>query len=418
MKKEIKRFAGLGIVLFILFLFVHYWENISVAGTVLAGAITPLLGGIVIAYIVNIPMSFYESTLFGGCKNKVLKVLKRPVCMLLSFATVAALVVAVVVLILPELTQCINIILTEVPPFFQNLYNELESKYEISEFINQNVLNQFSNVNDVTDVIGKIIAWFFSGFGNVIGSLFVVVSAVFSVVFAVFMSFVFAVYLLFGKEKIFIGMSRFVNAYSKERTSARLHKFVRVADESFHRFIVGQCTEAIILGVLCIIGMNIFSFPYATMIGTLVGFTALIPIAGAYIGALVGAVMIMTTGTWIQGLLFVVFIIVLQQLEGNLIYPRVVGASIGLPGIWVLATITIAGSLGGIPAMLVGVPLVATFYRLVKSDVRKRLDADSEAGTDEIAGDGGDTAEASADSAECDEENTAEVSDDTASQNQ
>ena len=164
--------------------------------------------------------------------------------------------------------------------------------------------------------------------------------------------------------------------------------------------------------------MNIFSFPYATMIGTLVGFTALIPIAGAYIGALVGAVMIMTTGTWIQGLLFVVFIIVLQQLEGNLIYPRVVGASIGLPGIWVLATITIAGSLGGNPAMLVGVPLVATFYRLVKSDVRKRLDADSEAGTDEIAGDGGNTAEASADSAECVEENTAEVSDDTASQNQ
>lgn len=373
MRKELKKFIGLGIVLFVLFLLVYYWEQIAVVGRVLVGAITPLLGGIVIAYIVNIPMSFYEKTLFGECKIKVLKVLKRPVCMLLSFATVVALVVAVVVLILPELTQCINIILTEVPPFFQNLYNDLESKYEISDFISQNVMTQFSNINDVTDVVSKIIAWFFSGFGNVIGSLFVVVSAVFSVVFAVFMSFVFAVYLLFGKERIFRGASRFVNAYFNENNSERLHNFIHVADESFHRFIVGQCTEAIILGVLCIIGMNIFSFPYATMIGTLVGFTALIPIAGAYIGAIVGAVMIMTTGTWIEGILFIVFIIILQQLEGNVIYPRVVGASIGLPGIWVLATITIAGSLGGIPAMLVSVPLVATFYRLLRGDIGKRL---------------------------------------------
>ena len=119
--------------------------------------------------------------------------------------------------------------------------------------------------------------------------------------------------------------------------------------------------------------MNIFGFHYATMIGTLVGFTALIPIAGAYIGAIIGAIMILATGNWIEALLFIVFIVVLQQLEGNLIYPRVVGASIGLPGIWVLAAITVSGSLGGIPAMLIGVPLFATAYRLVKDNANERL---------------------------------------------
>ena len=142
-------------------------------------------------------------------------------------------------------------------------------------------------------------------------------------------------------------------------------------NDSFHRFIVGQCTEAVVLGVLCIIGMWIFRFPYAMMIGVLIGFTALIPIAGAYIGAGVGAFMILTESP-LKSLLFLVFIVILQQLEGNLIYPRVVGSSIGLPGIWVLAAITIGGGLMGIPGMLLAVPIMATLYRLLRDDMHKR----------------------------------------------
>lgn len=375
MKKSVKRYAGLGIVAFIVFLLIHYWNNITVTGSVIAYAITPLLGGIVIAYIVNIPMSFYEKSLFGGFKNKFMKAIRRPVCMLLSFVTVAAIIVAVVVLILPELSDCIDIIIKVVPPYLRNTYLELEAKYEISSFISQGVLKQLEDIKGVTDVISKIIEWFFNGFGNVVGSFFSVISTVFSTVFSVFMSFVFAIYLLFGKEHIFSGIGRTTKAYTKEAVVNKLEYIVHVADQSFHNFIVGQCTEAIILGVLCIIGMNIFGFPYATMIGTLIGFTAIIPIAGAYIGAAVGAIMILTAGSWVEALLFVVFIIVLQQLEGNLIYPRVVGASIGLPGIWVLASITVSGSLGGIPAMLIGVPVVATVYRLIQDDVTDKLNA-------------------------------------------
>ena len=142
-------------------------------------------------------------------------------------------------------------------------------------------------------------------------------------------------------------------------------------DTCFHSFIVGQCLDAVILGTLCIIGMSIFRFPYAMMIGCLVGFTALIPIAGAYIGAAVGAFMIFTVSP-LQALLFIVFLVILQQLEGNLIYPKVVGASIGLPGIYVLAAITIGGGVMGIPGMLLGVPVTAALYKLVKDNMAKR----------------------------------------------
>ena len=143
-----------------------------------------------------------------------------------------------------------------------------------------------------------------------------------------------------------------------------------VVNESFHKYIVGQCTEAIILGVLCTIGMLIFGFPYATMVGALVAFTALIPVAGAYIGAGVGAFMIMTVDP-LKAVLFLVYIVILQQLEGNIIYPRVVGSSIGLPGIWVLAAITVGGGVMGIFGMLLGVPLAAVAYKLLREDVNK-----------------------------------------------
>lgn len=144
-----------------------------------------------------------------------------------------------------------------------------------------------------------------------------------------------------------------------------------VFNDAFHSFIVGQCMEAVILGCLCVVGMWILRFPYATMIGCLVGFTALIPVAGAYIGAIVGGFMIFTVSPF-KALLFLVFIVVLQQLEGNLIYPKVVGASIGLPGIWVLAAVTVGGGVLGIGGMLLGVPLAAGLYQLIRSDVGTR----------------------------------------------
>ena len=154
---------------------------------------------------------------------------------------------------------------------------------------------------------------------------------------------------------------------------------LNVLDDSFHRYVVGQCTEAVILGTLCMLGMLAFGFPYATMIGALVGITALIPIVGAWVGLIVGAFMIgMESLT--QALIFVIFLLVLQQVEGNLIYPRVVGSSVGLPPIWVLAAVTVGGSLWGIAGMLFAVPVCSILHALLRLGVHRRLEAQAAAG--------------------------------------
>ncbi|HJD30447.1 MAG TPA: AI-2E family transporter, partial [Candidatus Eisenbergiella stercorigallinarum] len=164
---------------------------------------------------------------------------------------------------------------------------------------------------------------------------------------------------------------RILRAYLKEKTVREIGRVIRTADDTFSSFIIGQCTEAVILGTLCALGMLVFDFPYAVMIGSFIGVTALIPIVGAYLGAGLGAFMILTVDP-LKALLFLIFIVVLQQLEGNLIYPRVVGSSIGLPGMWVLAAVTVGGGLMGIGGMLLGVPLTATAYKLLRSDVNDR----------------------------------------------
>ena len=162
-----------------------------------------------------------------------------------------------------------------------------------------------------------------------------------------------------------------MDTYLPKETCRKIRAVVKTMDECFHNYIVGQCTEAVILGVLCILGMLLFRLPYATMVGTLVGFTALIPVAGAYIGAAVGAFMILTVSP-AKALVFLIFILVLQQLEGNIIYPRVVGQSIGLPAIWVLAAVTVGGGLFGVVGMLLGVPLAATAWKLLGKDMKAR----------------------------------------------
>ena len=180
-----------------------------------------------------------------------------------------------------------------------------------------------------------------------------------------------------------------MKTYLKPTWYNRLTYFLQTLNSCFHSFVVGQCTEAVILGLLCMTGMMIFQFPYASMVGALIGFTALIPVAGAYIGAGVGAFMIFTVSP-IKALLFLLFISILQQLEGNLIYPKVVGSSIGLPGIWVLAAVTIGGGVLGIGGMLLAVPLTATCYQMIRTDVVKRNSLPTppapleEAGSDQV----------------------------------
>ena len=200
--------------------------------------------------------------------------------------------------------------------------------------------------------------------------LFSAVSSVFSALVTALLALIFAIYLLAGKERLNNQCNRMLDHYLSDRWHSRVMYVVKTLDDCFHRYIVGQCTEAVILGVLCAVGMLLLRLPYAAMIGALIAFTALIPVAGAWIGAGVGAFLILMESP-MQALVFLVYILILQQLENNLIYPKVVGSSMGLPGIWVLAAVTVGGGMMGVVGMLLGVPITAAVYRILREDIHK-----------------------------------------------
>lgn len=351
--------------LFLLYLGIHYWQSVATLAKAILGAALPLTIGGIIAYLVNIVMVSYERRYFPKTRNNFLIKSRRPVCMLLAFCTLIAIIAAVVWLILPQLVDCVSILIAEIP----GVIDDLIALAERLEIFTPATLEALEAI-DWKSQIGSLVQMVTSGIGSVADVLISTVSSVFSGVVTALISLIFSIYLLFAKETLANQFTRIFRRYLPEKLNHRVFYVLEIVDDCFHRYIVGQCTEAVILGVLCAIGMGILKLPYAAMIGALIAFTALIPIAGAYIGAGVGAFMILTVDPW-GAVIFLIFIVVLQQLEGNLIYPRVVGSSMGLPGIWVLAAVTIGGSIMGIPGMLLGVPLAAALYRIIRDDVRK-----------------------------------------------
>ena len=372
MKLQWKTCFKVGFSIFMLYLCINYLELVQSFVIKALGAAAPLLIGGAAAYVVNIIMSWYERHYFPmSCKKFVMKT-RRPFCMIAAFLSVIAIVVIVVSLILPELTSCIQLLVSQLPGAFKKFIAFVEGFGVVPE----KILNELSNL-DWQAKIGDIINMISSYFGNVMNMLFTVLTAFFSGLVVTLLSIIFAIYFLVAKEKIHDSLNRIADSYFKKNICDKTRYVLSVVNDSFHHFIVGQTTEAVILGVLCTIGMIILQLPYATMIGALVGFTALIPVAGAFIGAGVGAFMISTL-SMLEAVVFVAFIVVLQQLEGNLIYPKVVGTSLGLPSVLVLAAVTVGGGVFGIPGMLLGVPLVAAAYKIVVSDVNKRTKITSE----------------------------------------
>ena len=371
MKYEWKGPVRFGVVLFLLYLAVHYWGKLSSLLLLALGAAFPLVLGAVVAYAVNILMSMYERWYFPASQNQAIVKSRRPVCLVLAYASLIAIVVLIVRMILPELANSVSLLIREAVPLLEDL------SLKINENLDMNQLAAFSGLIladgsiDRREILTTAVNWLISGLGGVMGSVMSLASTTVSAAFTAIVSTIFSIYLLFGKEKLQSNCARVLKTYLKPTWYSRLIYFLDTLNTCFHNFVVGQCTEAVILGLLCMGGMMLFRFPYASMVGTLVGFTALIPVAGAYIGAGVGAFMIFTSSP-LQALLFLIFIGVLQQLEGNLIYPKVVGSSIGLPGIWVLAAVTVGGGVLGIGGMLLAVPLTATLYQMLRSDVIRR----------------------------------------------
>lgn len=352
----------------LLALVVKYSDSIFQAVQMVFSLLTPILIGCGIAYVLNLLVVRLEHLPFLARESSPLYRVRRAVSIVGALVIILAVLVLLIAIIIPQLVDAFRVMLVGIPPLLDEMADWLTSLGNPTPRI-----EQWLNSLDINwpQFVQKAASYLTSGMGSIFSSAVSIVSNVGGIVMQFVIALIFALYLLAGKERLAGQCRSLAEVYLKEKTYHRVMYVISTANDTFSKFFIGQFTEAIIIGVLCTVGMLIFRFPYATMVGTLVGATALLPVVGAYLGAGVGAFMIMTVNP-LQAIAFLIYIAILQQLEGNLIYPRVVGSSIGLPGIWVLAAVTVGGGLGGIVGMLLAVPISATLYKLIRSDVRKR----------------------------------------------
>ncbi len=363
-----KQVIKYGIVVVILLFLLVYPAQIYKITLNLFGVILPLVLGAVLAYALNILCVRIEKHFFPNTKIKWIQKTRRMWVILLSLLIVILVMIGVFRLVLPQFISALTNFFSSIPSIVSDLSN-------FAEKLNKNsvISDQLESLNvDWTSVQHKVMKFLTSVGGGALGSSIKLVTSFAKGLFNFILAFTFAIYILASKEKLVAQIKKAGRAFIKPVHLKKANYVLSVTNKMFSSFIVGQVTEAIILGTLCSLGMVLFKFPYALPVGAFVGVTSLIPILGAWMGGAVGFLLIAVESP-IDAILFIIFILVLQQLESNLIYPKVVGTSIGLPGIWVLGAITIGGGLGGIVGMLLGVPVAATIYQLVKNESDRRL---------------------------------------------
>ena len=331
---------------------------------VVIGVLTPFVAGGVLAYLTNLIMGRFERCFFPKSSSKAVARLRRPVCMLLSLMLILGFLSVVVGIIATQMAQALPAIIDGAARMVQAISTWVSTSGVLSELSNWGILPGLpegggSWQETVKTVISKL-----GGMNGIASTVFVAGKGVSGFAVNAVVAIVFALYLLAGKEKALSGARTLVRWVFPEKLAEKVYHAGTVANECFSQFIMGQCIEGVILGTLCGVGMAILGIPYAVAVGACVGLTSLIPLVGAWIGAAVGILMIFSVSP-IQAVWFVIFLLVLQQIEGNLIYPFVVGSSVGVPGIWVLFAIFVGGALFGIVGILMGVPTVATIRRLV-----------------------------------------------------
>ena len=371
-KENLKKIRGL--IVFTVILLIALW-NYSLILDVLGqgvGIVYPFLLGGAIAFVINVPMSFFEEKLFQNqmMKNKkVAQRLARPVSLIITLIVVVSVIGLVVFGVLPKLGDTFISIGKGIQSFMPKAQSWAEEIFhnnkEIKEWLDSLTL-------DWDKIINEVVKFFTSGASSVLGSTFVVARRIASGITTFVIAFVFACYILLQKEKLNIQIRKVMYAYMKEDLVKKVLDVCSLSYRTFSNFLTGQCLEAVILGTMFVICMGILQMPYAMLIGVLIAFTALIPIFGAFIGCVVGAFLILTVAP-MKALVFVIMFLILQQIEGNLIYPHVVGESVGLPSIWVLAAVTIGGNLMGIVGMLVFIPLLSVFYTIFREFVYLHL---------------------------------------------
>lgn len=320
-----------------------------------------------LAYVLNIVMSRIE-TFIVQSKIKPLIKAKRSISILFSLLVIWAIIYSLLNLVIPELVTAIGILLETLPSHLDNFTNVLLNLFDEIP----NVEAYLTGVDfDWKSILDGAINLFTSGFTNVIGTTFNIVTVIAGSLFNWLLIFVLAIYFLAEKERFIRAYHRLPRLYLAKKHSDRIHNIFTVTNQTFSSFISGQCIEAVILGTLCALGMIILKMPYAIMIGILVGTINIIPIIGAYIGGAIGIFMVFTIDPMLA-IGFAIYLVILQQFESNVIYPRVVGNSVGLPGVYVLATVIVGGALAGVTGMFLGIPTVASIYKLTKAHIVKK----------------------------------------------
>lgn len=331
----------------------------------LLGMLAPFLLGGAIAFVLNVPMRFIEKQIRPGkpCRGR------RAVSLTLALLAVAGILVIVMVLVVPEIFTTLKGLQSSVPVFFANAQEQLEHFFagnpDIATYIDSIEVNweQFMQ---------QTITFLSDGAGTVLSTTFSAAMSIVNGVTCFGIGLIFAIYILLQKEVLARQCRKLLQAFLPEKTALQVTEVAALTEHTFSNFLTGQCVEAVILGSMFFVVLTVLKMPYALLIGVLIAFTALIPVFGAFIGCAVGAFLILIVNP-VQALVFIGVFLVLQQIEGNLIYPHVVGNSVGLPSIWVLVAVTLGGSMMGILGMLIFIPLVSVFYTLLRNQVNARL---------------------------------------------
>ena len=370
-KISIKKIREL--IVFTALLVVALWKFDVVLGVLktIWDIIFPFVLGGAIAFLTNVPMSFLEKKIFEKVKkkNKIVRKLKRPISLILTIVLVVGVIALVMFGVIPQLTRTMGTLVTSINDFIPQMQSW------IGEFFhnNQEIMNLVDQIEfDPDQAIKWGISLLGNGAGNMMNTTMSAVGSIVSGVATFFIAFSFACYILFQKEKLHIQIRKVFFAFLPRQKADTFLKVCSLTYRTFANFLAGQCLEAVILGSMFVVTLSILRMPYALLIGILIAFTALIPIFGAFIGCAVGSFLIFMVNPQ-QAILFVIVFLVLQQIEGNLIYPHVVGESVGLPSIWVLAAVTIGGNLMGIVGMLVFIPLLSVLYTIFREFVYLRL---------------------------------------------
>ena len=361
-----KYIAYIVVATIIVYATVRYFGTVERYILRVTNTLMPFVAGAMMAYIINILMDAYEDLLLKKFHNK--KII-RTVSIVLSIFTFVLVIVLLLGLIIPQLVKIMFSIMYTDPGDIKKIIESI-SKNNIVDKI-ADIMNVDINNIDISGYVTKLIHSVMSSVGNILMGVISKISGFFNTVISVFMAVVFAIYILVDKERIAVQGDKLLRAFLPSKRDTVID-VLSIFNKSFRNYFISQVKEAIILGVLLYIVMLIARLPYASSISILVGVTALIPVIGAYAGLFIGALMIITK-SFSSMIIFIIVHTIVQQFENNIIYPRVVGSSVGLPGMWVIVAVALGGSLFGIFGVFVAVPVAASLYFILKRETLKRL---------------------------------------------